>query len=324
MDRFDAMKTFARVADAGSFAAAAQTLGVAKSVVSKRVDQLEAHLGARLLHRTTRVVSLTEIGAAYYESCLRILADLEETESALGRLHAEPRGLLRVSSPTSFGTFQLGPALCRMQTRFPELRVELILNDRTPNPVEEGFDVAVWDQPGDKGSLGESRIAPQRRLLVAAPSYLDRAGVPSGPNDLSNHAILHYSFLPDSGNGWRLIGPAGQETTVRVRPRLSTNNGQVMRAACGAGNGIALLPSFLVGPEIRAGRLRPILPDWHPPLYWVGVLYPPTRRLSAKVRLFLDLMHETFGPEPPWDAGLFDADGRPVWPVVSNSETNST
>lgn len=320
MDRLETMKTFARVADAGSFAAAAQSLGVARSVVSKRVDQLEAHLGARLLQRTTRVVALTEIGAAYYEQCVRILAEIEEIENAVGPLHTEPRGLLRLSAPTSFGTLQLGPVLCRLQTRHPDLRLDLILNDRSPNPIEDGFDVALWDQPGDKGSLGETRITPQRRLLVAAPAYLDRAGRPEGPEALAEHATLHYSFLPGSSQGWRLSGPDGSEVIARIRPRLSTNNGLVMRDACVEGNGIALLPSFLAGPELRAGRLVPVLPDWRPPLFWLCALYPPARRLTAKVRLLLEMLQDSFGPEPPWDAHLFDAAGRPTAPTVRDTE----
>jgi len=323
VDRLENMKTFARVAESGGFAAAAHRLGLAKSVVSKRIDQLEAHLGVRLLHRTTRVVSLTEIGSAYYEQCLRILTDVEEIESAVGRLHAEPRGVLRVSAPTSFGMLLLGPALCRLQTRFSDLSLDLILNDRTPNPVEEGFDVAIWDQPGERGSLGETRIAPQRRLLVAAPNYLARAGPPTRPEQLADHATLHYSFLPGSGHGWRLIGPDGTETTARIRPRLSTNNGLIMREACVAGNGIALLPSFLAGPELRAGRLAPVLPDWHPPQFWLSALYPPTRRLTAKLRIFLDMVQERFGPEPPWDDGLFRTDGTLRTSAVPDSETNS-
>lgn len=303
VDRFDNMKAFLKVAEAGSFAGAARQLGLAKSVISKRIDQLETQLGVRLLNRTTRLVSLTDVGAAYFEHSARIIADVEETELALGKLQAEPKGLLRLSAPTSFGMLHLGPAVCAFQSRYPQLAVEMILNDGSPNPSEMGHDLAIWDKPGDRGQLGETRLVKMRRFLVASPGYLERRGHPARAADLSTHDCIHYSFLA-SGTDWQLISPSGKPVTVRVRPRFSTNNGPIMRAAALAGNGIAKLPSFLVGPDVRQGSLVRVLPDHGCPDLWISAVYPHARRLSAKVVAFIDALKERFGPEPEWDRGI--------------------
>ena len=303
MDRFESMRTFMAVAEAGSFSGAARRLLLSKSLVTKRVAQLEAHLKVRLLNRTTRKVALSEIGGAYYEHCLRIVNDVEEIELSVSRAQREPRGRLRVCSPTSFGVAQLGPLLCGLRADYPALDLEVILNDRLINPLEEGYDLVVRDVPAAKGTLGEERIAPNRRLVCASPDYLARRGTPSHPADLAEHDCIHYSYLP-SGRQWRFREPDGQDLIVNVPPGLSSNNGSIMCNAAVHGRGIAILPTFLIEPWLRNGALRSILQDYELPPYWISVVYPTARRLSAKVALVIERMKERFAPEPPWDCAL--------------------
>jgi DNA-binding transcriptional LysR family regulator len=293
------MKAFVRVAETESFSEAARQLRVSKSVVTKRVAQLERLLETRLFHRSTRRVRLTDAGTAYYERAARLVAEVEDLDSTVGELKAEPRGELRVSSPTSFGVFHLGPAICEFQKRYPRLGVELILNDRPVNPIAEGFDIALQDGPPVSPLLIARRLAPVRRLVCAAPDYLRRRGRPRHPRELAAHDCIQYSFLP-SGPVWSFDGPDGP-VSVTVAPKLSTNSGQVMRDAAASGNGIAILPTLLIERELRSRALTPILAEWRLPELWIAAIYPQTHRLNTKVRLFTDFLAERFGPEPPWD-----------------------
>jgi len=302
VDRFAGMKAFLRVAETGSFSEAARQLRVSKSVVTKRVGQLESLLDVRLFHRSTRRVRLTDIGASYYERAARLVAEIEELESAVGGPTADPRGDLRISSPTAFGVLHLGPAVCDFQKRYPRLNVELILNDRTVNPVAEGFDVALQDGPPASPLLIERRLVPVHRLLCASRAYLRARGTPRHPRDLTGHDCIQYSFL-QSGPVWPFEGPEGK-VSVTIAPKLSTNSGQVMRDAALSGNGIALLPTLLIADDLRSKALVPVLPEWRAPLLWIAAVYPQTSRLSTKVRLFIDFLAERFGPQPPWDRDL--------------------
>jgi DNA-binding transcriptional LysR family regulator len=300
MDKLDAMNAFAKVVAAGSYAEAARRLGLTRSAVSKAVMELELLLSARLLDRTTRRVTPTEAGLAYYERCVSILADVEETEIQISRLHDEPRGVLKINAPMSFGILYLGDAVAQFMARYPELRIELVLSDRFIDPLEEGVDVTVRIGALGDSSLIARRLAPARRALVASPPYIERHGAPQTPQDLSAHRCLAYGHMA-AVHRWQLIQGA-EVVAVQITSSLCSNNGEVLRTAALAGNGIANLPTFLVGPEIAAGRLTVVLPDNPPTELGIFALYAPNRYLAAKTRVFIDFLVARFGEEPRWDA----------------------
>ena len=304
MDKLDAMNAFARVVASGSYTEAARRLGLTRSAVSKAVTELEQLLGARLLDRTTRQVTPTEAGRAYYERALSILADVEETENAVSRLHDEPKGLLKINAPMSFGTLYLGTAVAEFMAAYPDLRIELILNDRFVDPIEEGVDVTVRIGLLPDSSLIARRLAPARRVLAASPGYLDRHGVPRTPEDLREHRALNFGHS-SAAQRWELMR-AGEIIAVPIVSRLCSNNGDVLRAAALADDGIVYLPTFLVGPDIAAGRLRVVLPDYVPTELGIYAVYAPNRFLAAKTRLFIDFLAARFGPQPAWDRFSWD------------------
>jgi DNA-binding transcriptional LysR family regulator len=302
MDKLEAMDAFAKVVAAGSYAEAARRLGLTRSAVSKAVMELEQILGARLLDRTTRRVTPTEAGLAYYERVASILADVEETELQISRLHEEPRGVLKVNAPMSFGILYLGDAIAEFMARYPELRLELVLNDRFIDPLEEGVDVTIRIGSLSDSSLIARRLAPARRALVAAPAYLAHHGTPETPADLINHRCLAYGHMA-AVHRWQLL-QEGQVVNVQISAALCSNNGEVLRAAALAGNGIANLPTFLVGPDIAAGQLVPVLTATPPTELGIFALYAPNRYLAAKTRVFIDFLVSRFGEKPAWDAFL--------------------
>ena len=300
MDKLDSMNAFAKVVAAGSYAEAARRLGLTRSAVSKAVMELEQLLGARLLDRTTRRVAPTEAGRAYYERCVAILADVEETEIQIARLHDAPRGVLKINAPMSFGTRYLGGAVADFMARYPDLKIELILNDRFIDPLEEGVDVTVRIGALADSSLIARRLAPARLVLAAAPAYLERNGIPQTPEDLSQHRCLTYGHMA-AVQRWTLQRDGGA-VTVPVDSRLCSNNGDVLREAALSGNGITNLPTFLVGPDIAAGRLEMVLGDTPPAPLGIYALYAPNRYLAAKTRVFIDFLSQRFGDAPEWDA----------------------
>ncbi len=303
MDRLGAMAVFARVVEMESFSGAARDLGLSKSADSKRVGRLEDRMGLRLLNRTTRRLSLTEAGAAFYQGCRRVVAEAEAAERAVTRLARAPRGRLRVNAPMSFGVRHLAPALPDFMARYPELTVDLALNDRVVDLVEEGFDLAIRIARLADSSLIARRLAPNRLVLCAAPAYLERHGAPRAVADLKGHECLLYSYLA-AGGVWRLCGPGG-ERRLRVTGRLRINNGDALLAAALGGFGVALLPCFICGQDLRAGRLIHVLPEWSGPADTaIAAVYPASRNLSPKVRVFVDFLAERFGPMPYWDEGL--------------------
>ena len=309
MDKLDAMNAFAKVVAAGSYAEAARRLGLTRSAVSKAVMELEQILGARLLDRTTRRVTPTEAGLAYYERVASILADVEETELQISRLHEEPRGVLRVNAPMSFGILYLGDAIAEFMARYPELRLELVLNDRFIDPLEEGVDVTIRIGTLSDSSLIARRLAPARRALVAAPAYLAQHGTPGTPADLVNHRCLAYGHMA-AVHRWQLM-QGGKVVNVQISTALCSNNGEVLRAAALAGNGIANLPTFLVGPDIAAGQLQTVLTATPPTELGIFALYAPNRYLAAKTRVFIDFLVSRFGEKPGWDAFLPESGSRP-------------
>lgn len=303
MQDLASLAVFARVVEAGGFSAAAGSLGLSKSAVSKQVSRLEARLGIRLLNRTTRRLSLTEAGALFYEGCQRMVAEAEAAEAAVTHLAAAPRGTLRVNAPVSFAMLHLAPILPELMESCPELSIDLTLNDRRVDLVEEGYDVALRIGRLGDSSLIARRLAPSRSLLCAAPAYLERHGTPQRPEDLTGHNCLIYSYQAE-GALWRFQGPEGA-VSVRVTGRLQVNNGDVLCAAMQAGGGVGRLPTFIAGDALRAGRLLRLLPDW--PLgddAAVHAVYPSGRAPSPKIRVFIDFLAGRFGDPPYWDRGL--------------------
>ncbi len=300
MDMLEGMRSFARVVEAGGFAAAARQKGVSRAVVHKQVKKLEEHLGAQLLVRSTRVVKTTDTGAAFYQRCLAVLA---EVDSALGAVHeaqGRPGGTLRINAPMSFGTLHMADIICGFMETYPEMRVELSLNDRVVDPLEEGFDVSIRiSEPQHSTSLATRELTAVKRVLCASPGYLAQHGEPKRPADLSEHRCLHYGYQA-SGVQWRLVGPEG-ETSVGVNCTMWSNNGEVLAAAACRDRGIALLPTFIVGACLQAGSLRTIMPNYQPAALTLCALYPRHRHLSSKVRLFVDCVADAIGERPYWD-----------------------
>jgi len=296
------MAVFARVVEARSFSEAARQLGLSKSAVSKQVSRLEDRLGARLLNRTTRRLGLTQVGTTFYEHCARMLAEAEEAERAVTAMHAQPRGLLKINAPMSFGVLHLAPAIPDFLARYPEMSVEMVLNDRFVDLIEEGYDLAVRIASLPDSSLVAKRLAANRRVVCGAPAYFAKHGVPATPADLKQHNCLNYTYLA-SQDEWRFTGPAGQRS-VRISGSFQANNGDAIRVAALAGLGLMLTPTFIVGPDLRDGRLRAVLTDYLDVDTAIYVVYPHKRHLSAKVRAFVDFATERFGPEPYWDQGI--------------------
>jgi DNA-binding transcriptional LysR family regulator len=299
MDKLDAMQAFVKVVALRSYAEAGRQLGLTRSAVSKGVMELEQILGARLLDRTTRRVSPTEAGLAYYERCVDILSRIEETEQQVSRLHDEPRGVLKVNGPMSFGALYLGDAIADFMSSYPELKVELVLNDRFIDPIEEGADITIRIAELQDSSLIARKLAPARRVLVASPSYIEEHGMPSAPDDLGSHRCLTYGHTTLLQR-WHLRKD-GEDLVVPVTSILCSNNGDVLRAAALAGRGITSLPTFLVGPDIKAGRLRLVLGAYAPRELGIYALYAPNRYLAAKTRALIDFLVERFGARPEWD-----------------------
>lgn len=294
MDLFAQMQAFVRVVEAGGFAAAARSLGVSRSVVNKQVIALEQTLGAQLLHRSTRRVSPTGTGLAFRDRCADILDQVEEAMLAVRELQDTPRGTLRINAPMSFGVSYLSEMVAAYQERYNDVRVELVLNDRYIDPIEEGFDVTLRiGEPSASTSLISREIVTARRVLCASPAYLEAHGSPVDPAALREHDCLHYGYQA-SGSRWRLQGPDGDQAW-QIRCVMWSNNGDVLRTAALHGRGIALLPTFIVGDALRAGELQTVLDDHAPPPIALSVLCPRHRHLSARVRTFVDMVEARFG-----------------------------
>lgn len=302
MDKLDAMQAFVKVVALGSFAEAGRALGLTRSAVSKAVMELEHVLGARLLDRTTRRVSATEAGRAYYERCVAILSAVEETEAEVSSLHDEPRGVLRVNAPMSFGMLYLGKAVADFMARYPAIKVELVLNDRFIDPLAEAVDVTVRIGALGDSSLIARKLAPVRRVLAASPDYLDKVGRPAEPDDLLTHRCLAYG-QSSQVQRWELLrrNDKGHERVVPISSVLCSNNGDVLRAAALAGQGVTKLPTFIVGPDIARGALEVVLSDWTPTALDMVALYAPNPYLAAKTRAFIDHLVSCFGTKPPWE-----------------------
>jgi DNA-binding transcriptional LysR family regulator len=301
MDRLTALEIFTTVVSEGSFSGAARQLGMSKSAVSKQVAALEDRLGARLLNRTTRRLSLTDPGALYYERANRIVAEAEEAEAEVSQLSASPRGVLRISAPLSFGIRHLGPLLPGFMQENNGIEVDLKLDDSFVDLVDQGFDVALRVTDPVDSSMTVRRLCPSRTVLVASPGYVDLRGIPDHPLELKEHACLLYSNQP-YGLEWRLKSSTNERLTVRLgESRLRANNGDIIRQAALQGVGVAILPTFFVGEDLRQGRLVRLCPDWEGIGGEVCLLWPHSRFTPAKVRVFVDYMVKACGSSPPWD-----------------------
>lgn len=300
MNNFAGIRAFTRVVKAGGFAAAAREMGLSRSVVNKTVINLEQELGVQLLQRSTRRVTPTDTGLAFYARCVQILSDLDEATSAITASQSKPTGNLRVNAPMSFGTLHLSRVLAEYMALYPEVHIELVLNDRFVDPIEEGFDVTVRVGTSQATtSLVTRELATARRVLCASSDYLEQWGEPTIPADLSAHRCLHYGYL-DSGNKWRLRGPDGEQTFA-IQCVMSANNAEPLRDAAVNHQGVAMLPTFIAGEALQTGQLRTILVDYPPTDITLSALYPRHRHLSTKVRLLIDLLSERFGGRPYWD-----------------------
>ena len=300
MDKLASLRAFTKVVEEGGFAAAARVLGLSRARVNKSVINLEEGLGVHLLNRTTRSVAATPAGRAFYERARAILDDLAEAEAAIRDEHDEPRGELKINAPMSFGTMHLAPALADFMLMHPQIRVELVLNDRLVDPVAEGFDITLRiAERAEVSSLIDHEILEVKRVVCAAPEALKKFGEPRRPGDLADLPCLHYGHLP-TGKTWRLTGPEGTVAT-RVNGVLCSNNGEVLRDAAVKGLGFTKLPSFIVGADLQAGRLVSVLPGYRAPSIFLTLLYPPNRHLSARIRLLVEFIYERFGERPSWD-----------------------
>ncbi len=304
MDRLQALETFLRVVELGSFTAAADHLNLSKSVVSKQVAKLEAHLGARLINRTTRRFSLTEAGSAYAQAARRVLDDLAECEAALADGGAAPSGLLRVAAPLSFGQRHLAPHMPGLLAQHPGLELDISLSDRLADLVADGMDVALRIGHLQDTSLYARRLSQTRMITCASPDYLARHGRPATPMALTDHQVLGY---------WGSVGrtvlryrdAAGAPVDVPPDGRLRLDSGEALAAVAMAGAGIVQLPSFIVCDDIHAGRLQPVLEDFEPAPLPISVLYPSNRYLSAKTRAFIECLRRLYSTDPPpWESPI--------------------
>ena len=311
MDRLTGIAIFVRVVETESFSRAADQLGLSKSTVSKQIRRLEDRLGVRLLNRTTRSMSLTDVGREFYERCSGIVDQAQAAEAAVTDMQTAPVGKLRVAGPMSFGTRELAPAISEFLREHEGMHVELSLSDHLVNLVDEGFDLAIRVSTLPDSSLVATRLAPARRVVVASPAYLAKAGTPAHPSDLADHQCLLYAYQRGSAETWRFEGEEGQEVAVRVSGMLRVNNGEALARAAREGLGVVMLPTFIVGDDLRAGNLECLFPDWKTDMGGVYAIYPHGRHLSPRLRAFVDFLRARFGPHPAWDEGVVDPPTNP-------------
>ena len=292
---------FARAAELNSLSAAGRDLRMSAAVVSNRVAKLERHLGVRLLNRTTRRVNLTEEGAIFYQHCARILGEIEQVEANMAARRDEPRGALTVTAPAGFGRLHVAPFVPRFVERFPEMQVRLHLTDRLTDLIQEGTDLAIRIADLRNYSFVVRTLAPNRRVIVAAPSYLKKYGTPETPEDLLKHNCLLLRFPGSQQFQWTLEGPEGP-VTLPVAGDMDSDHGEVLTAWCLKGAGLAVKSLWEVGKDIKARRLRVVLPNWPPQGHAVYALYPHSRHMPPRVRAFIDFLVEVYGPKPYWEA----------------------
>jgi len=293
------MIIFAHVVNEQSFSGAARKLNVSRSSVSKSVAKLEKELGASLLNRNTRHLSLTEVGAAFFEYCSRIGYEADEAREMIDNLHAKPRGVLKIVASVAFGTLHIAPAVGEFLRLYPELDIDMTITDRVVDLAEEGYDVAISVLSDLPQTLVARKLAPIRRRLCATPAYFEEFGIPDVPEALAKHNCLDYIHSGDRGL-WRFTGPDG-EVSVSVSGKLRINDDEALSQVVLSGFGIALLPTFIIGKDLQAKRLKSVLSEYIPTKQQVYALYLPKRNLPIKIRAFVDFLVERFGVDPYWD-----------------------
>jgi DNA-binding transcriptional LysR family regulator len=297
MDKVQEMSSFVAVVEAGSFVAAADATGLSKAAVSRRVGDLEQRLATRLLQRTTRRLSLTAEGQAFYSRCKEVLAAIDEAETELTETGTEATGLIRVNAPLTFGLLQLAPLWGRFMDQNPKVTLDINLNDRIVDLVEEGYDLGIRASTVTGSTLVSRKLAVTRLLLCASAGYLRQYGVPKQPHELATHRTISYTYLT-SHDDWQFTGPRGAER-VRINACLLTNNGDTCRQAALNGQGIVLQPDFLVGEDVRRGALVQLLPEYQAAEIGIYAVYPTRKYLPFKIRRLVDFLAESFR-EPPW------------------------
>lgn len=304
LDRLTSLEVFAKVAGTGSFSAAGRALGLSQSMVTKHIAALEGRLGVTLFHRSTRRLSMTDAGRSYLEASERVLADMDAADAAVAADRFEPRGVLRLNAPVAFGARQIAPLLSEFARRCPLVLVELGLNDRLVDLAEEGWDLAIRIGSLSDSSLIARRIAPCTNVVCAAPSYLGARGTPRTVASLAEHNCLGYTLSRLVGADRWAFGPHG-DVSVSISGNLRSNNGDALRAAALAGQGLIYQPTFYVADDLRAGTLVALTLD-QPTIGLGGIyaVYLPDRHPPAKVRAFIDFVATRFAPEPPWDRDL--------------------
>jgi len=297
MDRMTSMATFVKVVESGGFSAAARALSISPSMVTTHVQALEERLGVRLLNRSTRKVSLTEVGHAYYERCLQILAEADDADQIAQALQSTPRGTLRLNTSVAIPPF-LAPVIAEFTALYPDVTIAMTMTDRMIDLVDDGFDLAVRNMSIPDSSLVTRRVATYRFVVCGSPDYFARCGTPQRPADLVHHNCLIYS-RSQWGNDWRFAGPDGEQS-IAVKGNLHANSDNALRLAAVHGQGVAMAPSFLVKDEIKSGRLVPVLTEFLQAEYSINAIYPHRHHLSAKVRSFIDLLAKHFRDDPAW------------------------
>lgn len=300
MGKLSDIEVFVQVVDSGSFTAAAERLELSKSVISKYVTRLEEQLGARLLNRTTRRLGLTEAGRILYQRSQRGLEEIAAAEMEVSQLQQEPRGRLRINVPMSFGILHIAPLLKDFRDKYPEVSVDMHLEDRQIDLVEEGYDLAVRIAELPDSSLVARRLGPCRHILCASPAYLEENGTPRTPDDLTSHSILTYGYH-DTPREWRLLSPDNRYVSVTVNSALHMNNSLALREAILNDAGIVLIPTFVVGPDIQAGHLQAVLSNYRTQEFSIYAVYPQRRFLMPRVQAFVEFIRERIGDKPGWD-----------------------
>ena len=297
MDALQAMKTFTAVVEAGSFVGAMETTQLSKPAVSRHVAELEAHLGTRLLQRTTRRLSLTSEGQTYYQRCKEVLLAVQEAEAEVGSSTGEAMGRLRIGAPQTFGALHLAALWGRFAAANPKVTLDIVLSDRVVDLVEEGYDLVVRIARLSDSNLVSRKLAVTRMVLCASPAYLTRHGTPTQPSELAQHDVISYTYW-STGDVWSFEGPRG-EVTVRTRSRINANNGDTCRAAALAHQGVILQPDFLVSRDLRDATLVELMPEYRAAELGIFAVYPTRKQLPSKVRRLVDFLVDAF-QEPPW------------------------
>ena len=300
MDKFEDIQAFVAVVEAGSFTAAADRLGAAKSAVSRRISGLEERLGVQLLRRTTRVLNLTETGKSFYEHGKRILADLDEAEAAVQQAHGELRGTLRLALPLSFGVRHMCAPIATFCKQHPGVRFDLDLNDRRVDLIEDNFDLALRIGRLSDSSLIARRLFDARAVVCASPHYLNIHGTPEVPDDLRGHRCLTYSNASEPDR-WTYLDRSGQARSIKVENTMAASSGDFLCNAAAHGLGLIIQPTFIASEAVRRGNLVPVLNDYEWPISPAYAVYPPTRHLSFRVRAFIDFLADRFSGTPQWD-----------------------